>query len=769
MKKRKNSVANLVLGCTALLFAASGFGQQPQWYIKNYTASTSKLVDFVPVTPVVSTPSTLEGDPYPYVNKEADNAIYKANGDLCITIVDNAVFDASGNLIYELWNGLTYSPFYGHSSVIEEYDLAICRLPEDCNRHLIFKFSFTNEKDILQYYIFNTATGFFEETDGTPIDPEIPVGGNVVYYRMNYKAEDQVTKSMAITKLNNSAERFLFFETEDDVFKATISASGVTFDGSVFNFSGLIPPSAATRINETEVIQLPSGNYVYATSVYPNSVSSIGVFLYFTNTGVFTGSSTYTTPGLVKGLEFSENGSYLYLTKTANPFLQYIDMASPATLLTLSPGGGIPSKAQYSYGSIEIAHNGKLYFAKESGLSSLANSNDPTSTWTNNAIVMPLDRHKKDTPFANDELKLIPLPNQVDGEKLYTPIWGATYVHLGCGEDIPEACMEYYDGFQYEWFDGMSLVHIGPCYTPDHYGTFTLYVTDENKCHKIYDIVFENDLPQIDSIPDLLYCSLNKAAPPYVGWNSNPLTDYLGFYGIVWTYEGDVVPSGGGAYYIPYQGDGTYTATVSTACGSQIFTFVVEDELFESVGDPIAEPRPDVYDGFGNKTFVRVMDVGIFDYEWTITDGVTTLTGTGEVMSYPYEPGDGTLTITLKLIDYFNCATYSNTITWADSVLRRPQGIPQTNIQNQSNLLESILEIDAYPNPTAGNINVVLSDFDSELNYTIQVLNLEGKKLIESNVLAPQLELDLSNLETGVYFIRVSNEKGTNQLKIIKK
>jgi hypothetical protein len=768
MKQRKNKVLNFMLACTALLFTTSSFGQQPQWYIKNYTASTSKLINFVPVPPVVSSPSTLEDDDAPpYVNKEADNAIYKANGDLCITIVDNAVFDASGNKMYDLYNGIGIGfPFSG-SPYITEYDLAICRLPEDCDRHLIFKFSFTDKNDFLQYYIFNTATGFFEEIDGTPIDPEIPVKGNILHFINNNRADVQVTKSMAITKLNNSNERFIFFESEDDVFKATISASGVTFDStSIFNFSGLIPAGAATRINETEVIQLPSGNYVYATSVYPNSVSSIGVFLYFTNGGVFTGSSTYNTSGLIKGLEFSENGNYLYLTKTSNPYLQYINMTSPATLLTLSPSGGIPgaSKPLYGHGSIEIAHNGKLYFAKADGLSSLANSNDPTSAWTNDEIVLPLDKHKKGTPFLSDKFKLIPLPNQVDGEKLYTPNFSNTY--LGCGEDIPEACMEYYDGFEYEWHEGMSLVHIGPCYTPDHYGTFTVFVTDENKCRKSYDIVFENDLPQIDSIPNVSYCSLNKVAPPYVGWYSNPLASYLGFYGIVWTYEGDVVPSGGGAYHIPYQGDGAYVATVSTACGSQTFMFVVEDELLEFFEDSIAEPRPDIYVG-GNKKFVRVLAGGTFDYEWTITNGVATLIGTDEAMLYPYEPGDGILTITLKLIDHTNCSTHSNTIIWGDTIVTPER--PQTNTQSQSNILESTLKIDAYPNPTDGNISVMISDFDSELNYIIQVLNLEGKKLIESNAIARKMDLDFSNLESGVYFIRVSNETGTNQLKTIKR
>lgn len=765
-----------MLGCTALLFAASGFGQQPQWYIKNYSASTSKLVNFTLGSPVVSTPSTLEYDPYPYVNKEADNAIYKANGDLCITIVDNGVYDPSGNLIYELWNGFPPGggPFFSGPDTFTEYDLAICRLPEDCDRHLIFKFSNSNSRDILQYYIFNTATGFFEETDGTPIDPELPVIGNVVHHYSS-TPHDQLTKSTAITKLNNTAERFLFFESEDSVFKATISNSGVTFDGSVFSFSGFESPSSETRINETEVIQLPSGDYVYATSVYPTAISTIGVFLYFNNAGVLTSSSTYATTGLVKGLEFSEDGNYLYLTKTSSPYLQYIDMANPDILLAFTPGGFIVGKPQYALGSIERAHNGKLYFAKANGLSSLADSNDPTSAWTNDDVVIGVDEHKKVTPFAVNELKLIPLPNQVDGELLFTPVFPHSYI--GCGDDIPEACVDYYDGFDYRWYDGMALVHVGPCFTPDHYGTFTLYVTDENKCRKNYDIVFKNDLPVIDSIEDVLYCSLNKAAPPYVGWFSNPLEGYLGFYAIVWTYEGDVVPFGGGAYYIPYQGDGEYTATVSTECGSQTFTFIVEDLLVETIGI-LATPHHfftgyylDPTDGFYKNQvgFQPLFDVASYDLDWTITNGVETRTGTGPNIYMPYTNESGVeLDVTLKLIDRINCITITNTITWSDG-LGSPVHHETDEKSGEALLLNTTLEIDAYPNPTVGNINVVLSEFDSELNYTIQVLNLEGKKLIESNVLAPQLELDLSNLETGVYFIRVSNEKGTNQLKIIKK
>src|SRR5690606_38774015 len=81
-------------------------------------------------------------------------------------------------------------------------------------------------------------------------------------------------------------------------------------------------------------------------------------------------ASDNNNPAYVRGLEFSEDGRYLYFThyvNTSNPHaVQYIDYQQQ-TVHNLS----IPNQTQYQFSQIELGLDGKLYFAYANGLASL--------------------------------------------------------------------------------------------------------------------------------------------------------------------------------------------------------------------------------------------------------------------------------------------------------------------------------------------------------------------------------------------------------------
>jgi hydroxymethylpyrimidine pyrophosphatase-like HAD family hydrolase len=73
-----------------------------------------------------------------------------------------------------------------------------------------------------------------------------------------------------------------------------------------------------------------------------------------------------------------------------------------------------------------------------------------------------------------------------------------------------------------------------------------------------------------------------------------------------------------------------------------------------------------------------------------------------------------------------------------------------------------------FPNPSNFNTNL---KFEEMGNYDIVVLNLNGKKIIEKSLEQVfEYSLDISSLNKGVYFVKVSNQNNiVSTKKLIKK
>jgi hypothetical protein len=71
---------------------------------------------------------------------------------------------------------------------------------------------------------------------------------------------------------------------------------------------------------------------------------------------------------------------------------------------------------------------------------------------------------------------------------------------------------------------------------------------------------------------------------------------------------------------------------------------------------------------------------------------------------------------------------------------------------------------DIFPNPTADFINVKAS----EIIKSYQLVDILGKVVISESYNATDLKLDISNQPKGVYFLKMSFDKGDNTEKIVK-
>ncbi|PHS63954.1 MAG: hypothetical protein COB12_08830 [Flavobacterium sp.] len=72
-------------------------------------------------------------------------------------------------------------------------------------------------------------------------------------------------------------------------------------------------------------------------------------------------------------------------------------------------------------------------------------------------------------------------------------------------------------------------------------------------------------------------------------------------------------------------------------------------------------------------------------------------------------------------------------------------------------------EISIYPNPTNDKLFAAIGDTDTI--QSLQLFSVTGKLLLDSNL----TEIDVSNLPTGMYLLKIQTDKGLSVKKVIKK
>lgn len=79
------------------------------------------------------------------------------------------------------------------------------------------------------------------------------------------------------------------------------------------------------------------------------------------------------------------------------------------------------------------------------------------------------------------------------------------------------------------------------------------------------------------------------------------------------------------------------------------------------------------------------------------------------------------------------------------------------------------ISISVYPNPTADNLTLQISDYNNE-KLAYQLFDMQGRLLSNGQIVAQQTQIDMVSLPTAAYFINVVNQenKKVQSFKIIK-
>ncbi len=190
--------------------------------------------------------------------------------------------------------------------------------------------------------------------------------------------------------------------------------------------------------------------------------------------------------------------------------------------------------------------------------------------------------------------------------------------------------------------------------------------------------------------------------------------------------------------------DGRTTSTVENLCPDKPYTVqaIIENNCqkntsFTLLSKPIW--RASTINGQNNFTVISPKE-GV-SYEWNFGDGKVL---TGAEVNYNFE-NDGVYEVELKAVVGGDFSEYSQQVVVMKS-------ITGTDIINQS-------EIKIYPNPVKEMLRINFGN-PVQGNLSVEIMNIAGKK-VQSQILNADgfshAEVNVQNLRTGIYFLRITN------------
>jgi len=392
--------------------------QTPQWLFANTNASPANAL-------INGGNITTTAFPVPQ-NGITNNMITDASGKRLFGVIDNYLYDevssAGGEMIYyEVRNWAPYVKSVSPRGFVEKIVLPAPKAEGglDCNRYFVIhggnqydrnweyqtnpSANFTSPDSEPYYSVVNMNTNNRDEylevlqtkTQGgntynctakplMDLVPGLYVNGNA---NLNIYSPSMF---IAASKLRSDNTYFLFVMFNDDIYRFSVSSAGVTYSGTVTSTTPIL--TSTSYAGEMEVYEKSNGEYKLAVSYYPTSG---GVKIYCAELN--TNGTLKTTPApveialsysnsimpVIHGLEFSPNGTYLYVTHETNTSHQNpIEYCTFGTTTLTALGSAPSNKADYAKGQIQWNKdngNDYLYFASENELSRLSNANNPTS------------------------------------------------------------------------------------------------------------------------------------------------------------------------------------------------------------------------------------------------------------------------------------------------------------------------------------------------------------------------------------------------------
>lgn len=173
-------------------------------------------------------------------------------------------------------------------------------------------------------------------------------------------------------------------------------------------------------------------------------------------------------------------------------------------------------------------------------------------------------------------------------------------------------------------------------------------------------------------------------------------------------------------------------------------------ELEVSVGAPNPEiSGEDLVCDFSDEVYEVAEHEGS-TYTWEVTGG-TIAEGQGSFMITVSWAGEGDGTISVSEETEGGCSGDSEEF---EVTIDDCTGIGEQGLENS---------ISVYPNPVTGDM-IYVDKLDETRNYTIQILNAEGRIMIQTQNQGQKQSINISELPKGLYFLKVTDIDNTMQI-----
>ncbi|MBN2662016.1 MAG: T9SS type A sorting domain-containing protein [Bacteroidales bacterium] len=106
------------------------------------------------------------------------------------------------------------------------------------------------------------------------------------------------------------------------------------------------------------------------------------------------------------------------------------------------------------------------------------------------------------------------------------------------------------------------------------------------------------------------------------------------------------------------------------------------------------------------------------------------------------------------------------TATYSAGSFTLSEGLHQNFITVEA--IDQVAEfgISVFPNPTSDFININSSEIE---NFDVQIVDANGRSIINQNVAGNQTQIDFSNFANGIYILSINKNNQTQTFKLVKK
>ena len=756
-----------------------------------------------------------------YSGQEALNthaAIADKNGDLLFYIVDN--------ILYTLGSNAAELDIAGTAGQTGEAigmgtEIVIVPFPDNCYKYYLFysvgESAIVSSGRIPKYSILNLDPSLgYHDLEGPYDVSSIPYNPSEVDFNDEQYKCTYIT--VGVTKANVNNERFLFYQLASKVVIYKINNTGVSY---VSAFNMLYRKDWTGSRAEMEIVELANSYRLaysyrvtlndninpieaYALIDYVDINKYTGLPILSTGNTIFypeDNNEPITNRVYIHGLEFSPDGSFLYITHdktTLSPSsidVYEINSSNPPTAVP-----NIPSleAEDFENSQIEFKDN-KMHFVCNDRI---ATFDITTNQWNNAAVTFSTYGFSYyPVQSLQNSFKTFQLIDQIDGMD-YNTI-GDINVSVSANPSLSicegeSVTLTASGADTYEWEDssnpGTILYTGNPFITPALTSNVTYTVHGyKNGCDGQTSVsIVVNQNPEITSLEDVILCD----------GDNFPVVLNAGYghgYSYSWTFNGN--PISGITFVGTFNGpnatvnvEGEYCAVktkTSTGCASEEVCATVE-----------YDPRLDYSPEFGlqqyycnesNPTFnveatFPLIPSGL-SYAWYVCE-VDDASGSNPTncannpsywwtggTSQDFDPeytfykdqyykikravwsSDGCVSWTEYSI-IFHCTVSGGRIVF--SGFTHSDDDKLLNKIHDSNNMEMILQ----PNPTTGI--VTLSIENTVGNELIQVIDYTGKVVLSEQMRDRKQIIDINHLSNGIYFVRVVSGNNVKVEKLIK-